>query len=63
MSTSDLLKQWYDEVWNKANESLIDEMMQRDVIVHGLDPAGTTRGIENFKTFCKNFLSSFPLYR
>jgi predicted ester cyclase len=60
MSTCDLLKRWYDEVWNKANESFIDEMMRRDVIVHGLDPAGTTKGIENFKTFYKNFRSSFP---
>ena len=60
MSTSELLKQWYDEVWNKSNESFIDEMMHRDVIVHGLDPVGTTKGIENFKTFYKNFRSSFP---
>jgi predicted ester cyclase len=60
MSTSELLKQWYDEVWNKANESFIDEMMDRDVIVHGLDPLGTTKGISNFKTFYKNFRESFP---
>jgi len=61
MSTSELLKQWYDEVWNNANESFIDEMMHRDVIVHGLDPAGTTKGIENFKTFYKNFRDSFRI--
>jgi predicted ester cyclase len=60
MSTSELLKQWYDEVWNKANESFIDEMMDKDVIVHGLDPLGTTKGIGNFKTFYKNFRESFP---
>lgn len=61
MSTSELLTQWYDEVWNKANENFIDEMMDRDVIVHGLDPLGTTKGINNFKTFYKNFRESFPL--
>jgi predicted ester cyclase len=60
MSTTELLMQWYNEVWNKANESFIDEMMHRDVIVHGLDPAGTTKGVENFKTFYKNFRKSFP---
>ena len=27
MTTSELLKKWYDEVWNKANEGFIDEMM------------------------------------
>lgn len=60
MSTSTLLQQWYDEVWNKANEGFIDQMMHKDVIVHGLDPVGTTHGIENFKTFYKNFRESFP---
>ena len=60
MSTSELIKQWYDEVWNKANESFIDEMMHKDIIVHGLDPVGTTKGIENFKSFYQNFRSSFP---
>ena len=60
MSTSELIMQWYDEVWNKANEGFIDEMMHRDIIVHGLDPAGTTKGIENFKSFYRNFRTSFP---
>ncbi len=61
MSTSQLLNQWYDEVWNKANENFIDEMLHKDVIVHGLDPEGTTKGIESFKTFYKNFRQSFPV--
>lgn len=60
MSTSELLKKWYEEVWNKANEGFIDEMMHKDVIVHGLDPVGTSKGIENFKVFYKNFRDSFP---
>jgi predicted ester cyclase len=60
MSTSELISQWYEEVWNKGNESFIDEMMHKDIIVHGLDPVGTTKGIENFKSFYKNFRSSFP---
>ena len=60
MSTSELIKQWYEEVWNKANENFIDEMMHKDIIVHGLDPTGTTKGIDNFKTFYKNFRNSFP---
>lgn len=63
MSTSELLRQWYDEVWNKANASFIDEMMHKDVIVHGLDPAGTSKGIESFKLFYNNFRESFPVVR
>lgn len=61
MSNSELLRQWYDEVWNKANEGFIDEMLHKDVIVHGLDPVGTTHGIGNFKSFYNNFRKSFPV--
>jgi predicted ester cyclase len=60
MSTSELLRQWYEEVWNNANESFIDEKMHRKVIIHGLDPSGKTEGIDFFKTFYKNFRESFP---
>jgi predicted ester cyclase len=60
MTTAELLKKWYDEVWNKANEGFIDEAMHKNVIVHGLDPAGFTKGVEAFKTFYKNFRASFP---
>lgn len=60
MTTANLLQQWYDEVWNKSNEAFIDKMMTKDVIVHGLDPSGTTKGIENFRSFYKNFRGSFP---
>lgn len=60
MSTSELLQQWYEEVWNKANESFIDEKMHPRVITHGLDPAGTNQGVEHFKTFYRNFRQSFP---
>lgn len=59
-TTNELLTQWYDEVWNKGNESFIDVMMHRDVVVHGLDPSGTSKGINNFKTFYSNFRQSFP---
>ena len=61
MSTSALLQQWYDEVWNKANEDFIDQAMDKDVIVHGLDPEGTTKGIESFKLFYQNFRKEFPV--
>lgn len=60
MTTSQLISQWYDEVWNKGNENFIDEMMHKDVIVHGLDPVGTSQGIQHFKNFYHNFRASFP---
>ena len=60
MSSALFLQKWFDEVWNKANDSFIDEMMHKDVIIHGLDPVGTTHGSKNFKTFYKNFRENFP---
>ena len=63
MSTTTLLQQWYDEVWNKANEDFIDQMMHKDVIIHGLDPLGTTKGIESFRTFYHNFRETFPVVK
>ena len=61
MSTLQLMQQWYDEVWNKGNASFIDVMMDKNVIVHGLDPSGRSEGIEQFKTFYGNFRKSFPV--
>ncbi len=61
MSTSTMLQQWYDEVWNNGNEDFIDEMMHKNVIIHGLDPVGTTKGVEYFHEFYKNFRKSFPV--
>jgi hypothetical protein len=60
-TTTELLTQWYDEVWNQANDSFIDVMMHKDVIIHGLDPSGTSKGIASFKTFYSNFRQSFPV--
>lgn len=61
MLNSELLAQWFDQVWNKSNEDFIDEMLYKDVIIHGLDPLGTSQGAESFKTFYKNFRESFPM--
>lgn len=60
MLASELLQRWYDEVWDRANESYIDEGMDKDVVIHGLDPTGKTIGVDHFKTFYSNFRKSFP---
>jgi predicted ester cyclase len=60
MSTSELLQQWYEEVWNKGNEAFIDDNLDPNSISHGLDPQGTVTGIDHFKTFYRNFRQSFP---
>ena len=60
MTTANLLQQWFDQVWNQANEDSIPAMMDKDAILHGLDSAGTTTGIESFREFYKNFRQTFP---
>ncbi len=60
MTTASHLQKWYEEVWNNANEKHITEMMHPDVIIHGLDSSGTTKGIKSFLEFYENFRKSFP---
>ena len=60
MTTANLLQQWFDQVWNQANEDSIVEMMDKNAVLHGLDSAGTTTGVESFREFYKNFRQTFP---
>ena len=53
MSTEskDLIRRWFEEVWNKGREDAIDEMFAADGVAHGLTEEGdkTMRGPEQFK--------------
>ena len=60
MSNTELLVQWYEEVWNRNNEAYVDQAMHRSAIIHGLDPSGTFSGTEPFKAFHKQFKANFP---
>jgi predicted ester cyclase len=53
------LERWYEEVWNKGRESAIDEMVEPNVIAHGLTPDGSpVIGAELFKSFFRTFQST-----
>ena len=60
-----LLRRWFEEVWNKGREEAIDEMLAPDGIINGLNDAegNPVRGIENFKKFFRVFRSAFPNIR
>lgn len=60
MTTAELIQQWYDQVWNQANEDYITEKLDSNVIIHGLDSSGTTTGSKNFLDFYRNFKQNFP---
>jgi steroid delta-isomerase-like uncharacterized protein len=56
-----LVRRWFEEVWNKGRLEAIDELLAKDVIAHGLGPGGSDlQGREGFKTFYTRFKGAFP---
>lgn len=52
-----LTRRWFEELWNKDNEAIIDEMMVYEVIAHGLGPDFVGR--DQFHVFYRQFRESF----
>ena len=57
-----LMHRWFEEVWNKKNEAVIDELLAADALIYGLgnDPTRAIRGPDEFRPFWKAFTSAFP---
>ena len=53
---------WFENLWNKGDETTIDTMLHVDGVVHGLPtPDGQPiRGPEAFKPFYRQFRTAFP---
>jgi predicted ester cyclase len=60
-----LFHRWFEEVWNKGRQDVIDELMAEDCIVHGLtDENGIElRGPSPFKAFHSRFCKDFVVLR
>jgi predicted ester cyclase len=54
---STLLYRWFNEVWNNNNDSMIDELLDENVITHGLKVDAVGR--EPFRNFHSIFTQSF----
>lgn len=54
-----LTKRWMDEVWNQGNEDAIDQMLDANGVVHGIEGINE-RGPAGFKVFYRNFKEQFP---
>ena len=56
-----ILERWFEEVWNKGREDAIDEMLDPNVVGHGLTDAdgNEVNGIPAFRVFYKQFRSAF----
>src|SRR6185503_12448301 len=57
-----LLRRWFEEVWNKGRADAIDEMFDEYGIAHGLsdDPSNPIRGPRDFRPFHTLFRDAFP---
>jgi steroid delta-isomerase-like uncharacterized protein len=56
-----LIRRWFEEVWNQKSEAAIDEMMAGDCVAYGLpDPDAVVRGSAQFKEFHRGFSGAFP---
>ena len=57
-----LVRRWFEEVWNNGRSELIEEMFDENGIAHGLsdDPAKPIRGPKDYTPFYKQFREAFP---
>lgn len=60
MTETKLLQRWYDEVWNQANENAIDELMEENATIHGLETDKAKKGPSAFKPFYKTMREALP---
>ena len=51
------MHRWMEEVWNNQNEAAIDELLDQDAKIHGLDQEMV--GPQEFKPFFRTFLEGF----
>lgn len=57
-----LIKRWFEEVWNKGRADAIDEMIDEDCVIHGLGNATgqPVTGPSEFRSFHSTFREAFP---
>jgi steroid delta-isomerase-like uncharacterized protein len=55
-----LVRRWFDEVWNQKNESAIDRMFDPEGRSHGVPTNVVLTGREQFKEFHRTYVGAFP---
>ena len=62
MSNKEIIRRWFEEVWNSGKEETIDELFAADGIAHGLadENDGPIIGPEGYKPLFRNLKDSFP---
>lgn len=52
-----LTRHWFEQVWNRGNEAVIDELLAPNGIIHGLGDDKDLRGPADFRVFYRQFRS------
>lgn len=57
-----LVRRWFEEVWNKGRVEAIEEMFAENGVAHGLstDPSQPIKGPREFRPFHTIFREAFP---
>ncbi len=57
-----LIERWFEEVWNKGSVDAIDEMLEKNAVIHGLsnETGEPLIGSAAFREFHKRFYNAFP---
>jgi steroid delta-isomerase-like uncharacterized protein len=59
-TNSELIRHWFEEVWNQGSEATIDELCANHCVGHGQTADGTPiQGPEHFKQFWHDFRDAF----
>lgn len=58
----EVVRRWFDEVWNNGRAEAIEELFDENGIAHGLsdDPANPIRGPQGYRPFYDVFRQAFP---
>lgn len=55
-----LVRRAIEEVWNRGNYAIIDELVARDVVIHASQPANEIHGPEGIEQFYATLRAAFP---
>lgn len=59
-SNADLIRRWFEEVWNRGREATIDELCAKHAVGHGQTTDGSDiSGPDDFKKFWHAFQTGF----
>ena len=55
-----LVRRWFEEVWNQKDASAIDRMFDPEGKSHGVPADVVLTGLEQFKEFHRTYVGAFP---